>query len=164
MSGARPYPVPADAAPIADFGPDENWRDDARRGSAKLLRAITRSRKPKRKFRRFNGRYGTVEDRQLAIIQIVRLQRAVADHYGLNADVMTGYRGSRAITEKRQIAMYLAREIIQASYPNIGKCFDKDHTTVIFAYRAVEANPVLAAEANALRERFTAQPERYPER
>lgn len=38
----------------------------------------------------------------------------------------------------RQVAMYAARAILQASYPEIGKSFGKDHTTVIHSVREVQ--------------------------
>lgn len=35
----------------------------------------------------------------------------------------------------RRVAMYLTRELTSLSYPSIGKAFDRDHSTVISAYR-----------------------------
>jgi chromosomal replication initiation ATPase DnaA len=67
---------------------------------------------------------------------------------------MTADRGPRQITEKRQIAMYLAREVIGASYPLIAACFDKDHSTVIYGHDAVASNPRLKAAAAEVRARL----------
>jgi chromosomal replication initiation ATPase DnaA len=40
----------------------------------------------------------------------------------------------------RQAAMYLSRHLTKCSYPQIGRLFgDRDHTTVLFAYRKVSA-------------------------
>jgi chromosomal replication initiator protein len=51
--------------------------------------------------------------------------------------------------------MYLAREIIQSSYPDIARAFGKkDHSTVIHACGNVERTPELIAEAAVLRERL----------
>gem|GEM_PF-3703701 len=38
----------------------------------------------------------------------------------------------------RQVAIYLLREVLKLSYPSIGRIFDMDHTTVIYAHRKVE--------------------------
>ena len=38
----------------------------------------------------------------------------------------------------RQIAMYLAKQINSRSLPEIGRKFDRDHTTVMHAVRKVE--------------------------
>ncbi len=38
----------------------------------------------------------------------------------------------------RQVAMYLARELTELSYPEIGAAFSKDHSTVIYAAKKIE--------------------------
>ncbi len=38
----------------------------------------------------------------------------------------------------RQVAMYLARELTELSYPEIGAAFGKDHSTVIYASKKIE--------------------------
>jgi chromosomal replication initiator protein len=38
----------------------------------------------------------------------------------------------------RQVAMYLARELTELSYPEIGAAFGKDHSTVIYAAKKIE--------------------------
>jgi chromosomal replication initiation ATPase DnaA len=59
-------------------------------------------------------------------------------------------RNSREFSVPRQLAMYLAREFVSTprktpemgrqpiSYPTLARLFGRDHTTVIFAVRAVE--------------------------
>jgi len=45
----------------------------------------------------------------------------------------------KAVVLPRQIAMYLARQLTSASYPEIGERFGgKDHSTIIHAIRKVE--------------------------
>ena len=143
------------AQEIADFEPMDRMHADAKRGSSKLLRAIIRASRPKRKSpspKKRIGRYGTWEDRQLAIGQIERLQRTVAAHYGIPPQAMTGWRGPKPIVRKRQVAMFLAREVLQVSYPVIARGFHhKDHTTVIHACRVVAEDPDLATDLDALR-------------
>jgi chromosomal replication initiation ATPase DnaA len=142
-----------EAEAIADFEPMDRMHADARRGSSKLLLAIIRARRPKPIRRTRVAKYGTFDDRQLAIAQIERLQRAVADHYGIPVGLMTDWRGPRPTVRKRQVAMYLAREVLQVSYPVIARGFHhKDHTTVMHACRVVGCDPDLATDLDALRQ------------
>jgi chromosomal replication initiator protein len=47
-------------------------------------------------------------------------------------------RRSKTLVHPRQIAMYLCRELTDASYPEIGRHFGgKDHTTIIHACRQI---------------------------
>ena len=41
----------------------------------------------------------------------------------------------RPISEARQLAMFLCRELTTSSYPAIGDIFNRDHTTVLHAAR-----------------------------
>jgi chromosomal replication initiator protein len=59
--------------------------------------------------------------------------------------------------------MYLSRQLTKCSYPQIGRMFgDRDHTTVLFAYRKIAAmiasNDAAAEELRALEQRILADP------
>jgi hypothetical protein len=43
--------------------------------------------------------------------------------------------------------MFLCRRIERASFPNIGRQFNRDHTTIIHACRTVEANWAMLRDA-----------------
>ncbi len=64
--------------------------------------------------------------------------RSVAEHFGLRAAELKGRRRHRAISRPRQIAMWLCRKVLAKSYPEIGRDFAKDHSTVISACRKVD--------------------------
>ena len=66
------------------------------------------------------------------------IQDRVASHYRLTRDEMLSTRRSRAVARPRQIAMYLAKSLTPRSLPEIGRRFDRDHTTVLHAVRTVE--------------------------
>ena len=67
--------------------------------------------------------------------------RTVSDYYGLSLSELTGATRRREITVPRQIAMYLTREMIGMSLPQIGNVFGgRDHTTVLHSCKTVEAN------------------------
>lgn len=60
-----------------------------------------------------------------------KLVEIVARHFQLAADDLTGQRRTRAISDARHIAMYLLREDLALSLPQIGQLLGgRDHTTV----------------------------------
>ncbi len=67
-------------------------------------------------------------------LSVQRIQQAVAAHFGLRPGVLTSNNRTRAITFPRQVAMFLCREMLDISLPEIGRLFGgKDHTTVLHA-------------------------------
>ena len=59
-----------------------------------------------------------------------------ARHTGIAPSDITGPRRLAPIVRSRQIAVTLARELTQLSFPDIGRRFgNRDHTTVLWAYR-----------------------------
>jgi len=68
----------------------------------------------------------TLEPRQ--ILQVV------ANVFGLTPEELIGRSRSRDVALPRQVAMYLMREEVNASLPQIGECLGgRDHTTVMYA-------------------------------
>ena len=63
----------------------------------------------------------------------------VCKFYSVDETVLRGTQRNRGVSEARQMSMYLIRKLTNLSLPDIGKEFDKDHTTVIHAIRKVEA-------------------------
>lgn len=85
------------------------------------------------------------------MITIATIQARVASHFGFTVAELRGRRRFRRVSGARAIALYLAREITGASYPEIGQRFGgMDHTSVIYAHRRVAGSPALLAEAQAL--------------
>jgi chromosomal replication initiator protein len=67
-------------------------------------------------------------------VTIARIQEAVSQRFGVTHDELVSPRRSQAVAYPRQVAMYLSRELTDASLPMIGKEFGgRDHTTVIHA-------------------------------
>jgi len=63
----------------------------------------------------------------------------VAKHYHLDPMQLDGKARDRTTAQVRQIAMYLARELTDSSYPAIGRAFGgRDHATVMHACRRAE--------------------------
>jgi chromosomal replication initiator protein len=67
-------------------------------------------------------------------VTIERIQEAVSDRFGMSVSELCSQKRSQSIAYPRQVAMYLSRELTDASLPKIGKEFGgRDHTTVIHA-------------------------------
>ena len=78
----------------------------------------------------------SIQDR---LVTVENIQKTVADYFRLRLSDLTSKRRSRSIVRPRQIAMALARELTNRSFPEIGAAFgDRDHTTVLYACRQVE--------------------------
>ncbi|MCC6443652.1 MAG: chromosomal replication initiator protein DnaA [Armatimonadetes bacterium] len=62
------------------------------------------------------------------------IQKAVSEKFGVEIEAMTGKRRDRDVVLARQVAMYLMRETLETSLPEIGLLFGgRDHTTVLHA-------------------------------
>jgi len=65
--------------------------------------------------------------------------RRVAEAYGLKVTELKGTRRSRTVALPRQVAMYICRDALRMSYPDIASRFGgKNHSTVISACRKIE--------------------------
>lgn len=68
------------------------------------------------------------------------IQRAVADYFNLSTGELKGKKRTRAVAFPRQLAMYITREITEASMTDIGTDFGgRDHTTVMHACQRIES-------------------------
>ncbi len=71
-------------------------------------------------------------------LTIELIQSEVCRFEGLTLSELTGDKRTRRVVRPRQIAMYLARELTDASLPQIGRAFGgRDHTTVMYAVQKV---------------------------
>ncbi|WGN90177.1 chromosomal replication initiator protein DnaA [Ligilactobacillus faecis] len=90
-------------------------------------------------------------------LSIALIQDKVAKYYHVSVADLKGKKRVKTIVVPRQIAMYLARELTDASLPKIGNEFGgKDHTTVIHAHEkiaeALTQDDELKKEVGKLRE------------
>ncbi len=77
-----------------------------------------------------------VQNRQISIENI---QKTVADYFKIKVADMYSKKRTRILARPRQMAMYLARELTDLSYPEIGQSFGgRDHTTVLHACSKIE--------------------------
>lgn len=78
-------------------------------------------------------------DTQVRKITIEAIQRAVAEQFGMRVAELKQKNNSRQIVVPRQIAMYLAKQLTEASLPEIGRQFGgKHHTTVMHSIAKID--------------------------
>lgn len=69
---------------------------------------------------------------------IETIQAAVEDFYKVShADLVSKSR-SRSIAHPRHVAVYLARELVNTTYKDIGKAFNRDHSTIMHSFDLIE--------------------------
>ena len=79
----------------------------------------------------------TDEERKITSDMIIR---AVAEHFGMNPNLLKTKNNSRQIAEPRQIAMFVCKKMTSLSLPQIGRDFGgKHHTTVLHSIRKIES-------------------------
>lgn len=88
--------------------------------------------------------------------------RTVAFHFKIHPEDITGPSRVASIVRPRQIAVYLSRDILRRSYPEIGRRFGgRDHTTALHAAnkigRLLPVDEDLAFDVAAITERLGAE-------
>jgi chromosomal replication initiator protein len=72
-------------------------------------------------------------------LTVEAVQKEVAQYFDLKPADLKSARRQQLVARPRQIAMYIARKLVKASYPELGQRFGgKDHTTVMSACRKIE--------------------------
>ncbi len=89
------------------------------------------------------------------------VQRVVCHHFKLKSGDLLSKDRHKSIAFARHVAMYLCRERLKCSLPELGRAFgNRDHTTVMSAVRKVkalrEANPEVRAHIEALERKLGA--------
>ncbi|WP_332634398.1 chromosomal replication initiator protein DnaA [Halalkalibacter flavus] len=72
------------------------------------------------------------------VLTITDIQKLVGEHYHVKLEDFKAKKRTKSVAFPRQIAMYLSRELTDASLPKIGSEFGgRDHTTVIHAHEKI---------------------------
>ena len=72
-------------------------------------------------------------------LAISTVRKAVCDYYNLTKQQITSANRTKSISNARQIAMYLCRKLLDATYDDIGQEFGgRDHSTVMSSISSVE--------------------------
>jgi chromosomal replication initiator protein len=97
-------------------------------------------------------------DSQARKVTIESIQKAVAEQFGLRLVEIKAKNNSRAIVYPRQIAMYLAKHLTEASLPEIGRQFGgKHHTTVLHSVEKIDTVRKTDKDLNRLINKLTEQ-------
>jgi len=95
----------------------------------------------------------------LKMVNSKKIIQVVAEFYDLKEKDIIAISRKKEIVMPRQIAMYLSRDLLNYSFPFIGKKFGgKDHTTAIHAYekilKEVKENEKLSEEIGLIKQRL----------
>ncbi len=91
------------------------------------------------------------------VITVEDIQEIVATRFHVKVSDLKSKRRTKTLVHPRQVAMYLCRELTDASFPEIGRDFGgKDHTTIIHACKQIqksqETDSVLKTTIASLKE------------
>ncbi|MBC7318206.1 chromosomal replication initiator protein DnaA [Candidatus Bipolaricaulota bacterium] len=92
-------------------------------------------------------------------LTIQAIKEEVATYYRVPVAELDGPSRKKEVAFARQIAIYLARELTDTSFPALGRAFGgRDHTTAMHAYQKVQEllrdAPLLRAEVDEIRSRL----------
>jgi chromosomal replication initiator protein len=95
-------------------------------------------------------------------LTVNHIKEEVALHYQIPVPELDGASRKKEISQARQVAIYLARELTELSFPSIGREFgDRDHTTIMHAYSKIKLlladTPLLSADIGELQEALEAR-------
>jgi len=97
-------------------------------------------------------------DSQARKVTIESIQKAVAEQFGLRLVEIKAKNNARAIVYPRQIAMYMAKHLTEASLPEIGRQFGgKHHTTVLHSVEKIDEVRKTDKDLNRLLNKLTEQ-------
>jgi chromosomal replication initiator protein len=92
------------------------------------------------------------------------IKHEVARYYQISVEDLEGDSRERRVVCARQIAIYLARELTERSFPALGAIFGgRDHSTIMHAYRKAKAlaeSPLFSSEIAHLKAKLLALTER----
>ncbi len=105
-----------------------------------------------------------VAPRRPDMVSVEDIQRAVCSHFRLSNSELLSKDRHKSVAFARQVAMYLCRQRLKCSFPELGRAFgNRDHTTVMSAVRRVEAlrqrDPQVNAHLEAIEQKLAASEE-----
>ena len=71
-------------------------------------------------------------------LTVMDVQKNVEHFYGVSHADITGKKRTSNIVYARQIAIYLCRELLDLPFNDIGKHFNKDHSTAMYSFSNIE--------------------------
>lgn len=88
-------------------------------------------------------------------VTIDKIFAAIFKKYNIPKEDVTGKKRNKEIAHARHVSIYMIREITEISFPNIGKLFDRDHSTAMSSYEIIQQriirDPLFAADMENLK-------------
>lgn len=76
-------------------------------------------------------------------ITVEKIQKVITTHFNIKMVDLKSKKRTKTLVVPRQIAMFLSRELLKMSFPEIGRLFGgKDHSTVIYSCNIIEKQKV----------------------
>jgi len=68
-----------------------------------------------------------------------KIMSVVSEHFNIHVKDLVGSKRHQNIAQARQVAMYLCRQMLNTSYPSLGRSFGgKDHSTVLYSVKKIK--------------------------
>ena len=87
-------------------------------------------------------------------VNVNTIKKIVGKHFNIRMEDFNSKRKTQSVAWPRQIAMFLTNDLTDLSLPEIGREFNRDHSTVVHARDVVkeriEKDPFFAAEINQI--------------
>ncbi len=96
------------------------------------------------------------------MLSVEDIQRAVCQHFRLRTSDLTSKDRHKTIAFARHVAMYLCKQRLKCSFPELGRAFGgRDHTTVMSAVRKIgtqrEDDPAVRAHIEAIERKLAVE-------
>ena len=96
------------------------------------------------------------------MLSVEDIQRAVCQHFHLRTSDLTSKDRHKTIAFARHVAMYLCKQRLRCSFPELGRAFGgRDHTTVMSAVRKIETqredDPAVRAHIEAIERKLAVE-------
>lgn len=79
-----------------------------------------------------------IPESKKSVLSVAYIQDFISDYFKIKKEFLVGQKRNKQYAHPRQIAMYLCRELINESFPQISQAFSKkDHTTALHAYNKI---------------------------
>ncbi|MFP6687148.1 MAG: chromosomal replication initiator protein DnaA [Polyangiaceae bacterium] len=96
------------------------------------------------------------------MLSVEDIQRAVCQHFHLRTSDLTSKDRHKTVAFARHVAMYLCKQRLKCSFPELGRAFGgRDHTTVMSAVRKIENkradDPNVRAHLEAIERKLAAE-------
>jgi chromosomal replication initiator protein len=105
-----------------------------------------------------------VTPRHPDVMSVEDIQKAVCSHFRLSNSELLSKDRHKSVAFARQVAMYVCRQRLKSSFPELGRAFgNRDHTTVMSAVRRVEQlrqkDPQVNAHLEAIEQKLASSEE-----